>query len=254
MTRALLLLIIGILPVHVYGQVAAPESVPEGQAILFELEDDSEGLEAVWTLLNPFDEGVTVTEIRPKGSNSLILDPPCGWSGKIRVQLLLLDAERRIKDIRTIIVVVEAGEGPNPPPIDPNTDETDPKPPEPEPKPAYDGENQYGMGQLAYENTPDDSPYLASFAELMDKAGQHLRGYGGLKVIKATGLRENTNYEVYYWINEQLKNYPKEWQDLYKTCESYRNELGIGVGSPVSLHFQLLQEISAGVRANKKMQ
>jgi hypothetical protein len=50
MTRALLLLIIGILPVRSYAQVAAPESVPEGQAIQFSLLDDEEGLEARWLL------------------------------------------------------------------------------------------------------------------------------------------------------------------------------------------------------------
>jgi hypothetical protein len=245
MTRALLLLIIGILPVHVYAQVAAPESVPEGQAIQFSLLDDEEGLEARWLLLNPFDD-VVINEIRPKGSNDLILDPPCGWTGKIRVQVIVLDAEQRVKDIRVSIVQVGSPDKPVDPP---NPPPEPPKPPEPEPKPEYDGENEYGMGSVSYENCPKDSPYSASVADLMSAAAGHLKGYDGLKVVSAVGLRAGTDYEIYVWLDNQMKNHSPEWRKWYESCQKYREKMGIGVGSPLNMHWQLLKEMEAGVRA-----
>lgn len=247
MTNKLLLLLLLVLPVRLYGQVAAPERVPEGQAIHFTLEDDEEGLEARWLLLNPFGD-VIVTEIRPKGSNDLILDPPCGWSGLIRVQVIVLDAEQRVKDIRVSIVQVGSPDKPvdppNPPPIDDETDENDPKP-------EYDGLNETGMGAVSYENCPKDDVYKASVADLMAKAAGHLRGYGGLKVIKSVGLRAGTDYEIYVWLDNQMKTYPPEWREWYEKCQEYRKKMGVGAGSAVNLHWQMIQEMEAGIRGSK---
>lgn len=252
MNRLLLLLLL-LLPVHAYGQVAAPQSVSNGQAILFELDDDQEGLQAIYTLLNPFDEDVTVTEIRPKGSNSLVLDPPCGWAGKIRVQVILVDAERRIVSIETVTVVVEAGNGPNPPPVDPKDDETDPKPPEPQPKPDYNGPNAMGVGKIAYDFPIENDAYLDSFATLIGETADMLKGYGGLKLLKANGPLAGTDREFYVYLQKQVKNFPKEYQDLYSACESYRMQQGIVVGSPVNMHWEFWHEVKSGIRA-KKMQ
>ena len=254
MNRILIYLLLAALPVQLYGQISAPESVDSGEAIHFTYPSAEAGDELRWLLLNPFDE-VKITEIQTRFGTDFIVDPPCGWAGKIRIQVIVLDADKRVKAIEIAVVDVKQSEKPIEPPIPPpNPDETDEKDDENKPKPAYDGLNQYGMGQVAYENCPKNSSYSSSFIQLMEKGAGHLRGYDGLKVVKTTGSRAGTSFEIYVWLDEQLKNYPKEWQDLYKTCESYRNELGVGVGTPVNLHYQLLLEIAAGVRANQKVQ
>ena len=236
------------------AQLRAPESVPVGQAIHFVVEDSEQGLEARWTLLNPFD-GVEIKEIRPKGSNDLIVDPPCGWSGKIRVQLILLDSERRVVDIRTSIVQVGSPDNPpnppNPPPVDPKPDDNGPKPDENEPKPEYSGLNELGMGSESYELAPEMEPIeLEMVANVMDQAALHLRGFGGLKVIQARGSHQNTEHELYYWLDLQMQRYPafREW---YEGCMQYKEKLGVGIGSPIDLHVQLLNEMAAGLRGAK---
>lgn len=242
--RSILILLLLLLPTIAYGQVSAPQSVPSGGAIHFTLEDDEADLEAIWTVLNPFGD-ITITEIRPKFSNDLILDPPCGWTGLIRVQLILLDAEQRVKDIRVVIVQVGSPDKPvdppNPPPVD---DET-------EPKDEYNGENETGMGVISYENTPKDSPYKDSVADLMDKAAGHLKGFGGLKLIRADKPMRGTDLELYVWLDKQMATYSDEWQDWYSECQKYREKMGVGVGSPVNLHYQMLKEMAAGIRGNK---
>lgn len=242
--KKLFLLLCLSFPFHLNAQVTSPESVKSGEAIHFSLQEDEEGCEAVWTVLNPFGD-VTVTEIRPNKSNDLIVDPPCGWSGPIRVQVIVLDAEQRVKDIRVVVVQVGSPDKPvdppNPPPIDDESDQ----------KPDYDGLNDTGMGAVSYENCPKDSPYSDSVADLMARAAGHLRGYDGLKVIKSVGLRAGTDYELYFWLDKQMQSYPKEWQDWYSACEKYREEMGVGVGSPINMHWQMLQEMEAGIRGQK---
>ena len=233
------------------AQLKAPQSVAEGQAIHFTLEDDEAGLEAIWTTLNPF-EGVAVTEIRPKGSNDLIIDPPVGWVGKIRVQCILLDSERKVVDIRLSVVQVGSPDKPvdppNPPPIDDETDENDD---ENSPKPEYNGLNELGMGSESYDLAPKMDPIdLEMVAKVMDQAANHLRGFGGLKVVKAHGERINTDFEVYVWLNGQMQKYPG-FLDWYEGCMQYKEKLGIGVGSPVNLHVQMLYEMAAGLRGAK---
>ena len=236
------------------AQLRAPESVPVGQAIVFTLDDEDVGLEAVWTVLNPF-EGVEILEIRPKGSNDLIVDPPCGWSGKIRVQCILLDAERKVVDIRLTIVQVGSPDKPVdppiPPPVDPKPDDNGPKPDDNSPKPAYNGLNDLGMGSESYDLAPNLDPVrLEIVAKVFDQGANHLRGFDGLKVVKARGLRENTDYEIYYWLDKQMEDKP-EFKEWYQGCLQYKEKLGVGVGSPVNLHVQLLNEMAAGLRGAK---
>jgi len=242
--RTILFLIFLLAPTSVLGQLKAPQSVGEGQAIHFTLEDNESGLEAVWTVLNPFD-GVVITEIRPKDSTDFIVDPPIGWTGKIRVQLILLDAERRVVDIRLSIVQVGSPDNPPNPPNPP------PKPDENDPKDDYTGLNDLGMGQESYDLAPNAADVeLEMVAKVMDKAGRHLRGFGGLKVVKASGSRANTDFEVYVWLGNQMKDYP-EFNKWYEGCLTYKQKLGVGIGSPIDLHVQLLDEMAAGLRGAK---
>jgi len=254
MNRILIYLLLAALPVQLYGQISAPSEVEQGQAMHFRYEDAKEGDVIRWDVLNPWPDPALI-EIRTKYGVDLVVDAPCDFFGGVRVQCIVVDKVGLVRFIGNKSVTVKQSdkpiEPPNPPPID---DETDEKDDENKPKPAYDGLNQYGMGQVAYENCPKNSSYSSSFIQLMEKGAGHLRGYDGLKVVKTTGNRAGTSFEIYVWLDEQLKNYPKEWQDLYKTCESYRNELGVGVGTPVNLHYQLLLEVAAGVRANQKVQ
>jgi len=247
MVKKLFLLLCLSFPFHLKAQVTSPESVKSGEAIHFSLQEDEEGCEAVWTVLNPFGD-VTVTEIRPNKSNDLIVDPPCGWSGPIRVQVIVLDAEQRVKDIRVVVVQVGSPDKPvdppNPPPIDENDDEN-------KPKPAYDGLNELGMGQVSYENAPKVDEIKAEIvAQVMDQAADFLKGYPTLKVIKAVGLREGTDYEVYVWLDKQMQQHP-EYQKWYDECLKYKKGLGVSVGSPVNMHIQLLNEMAAGIRGQK---
>lgn len=251
MKNITLLLALLLAPTSAVAQLKAPQSVSEGEAIHFTLEDEESGLEAIWTVLNPF-EGVVVTEIRPKGSNDLIVDPPCGWVGKIRVQCILLDSERKVVDIRLSVVQVGSPdkpvEPPNPPP---KPDENDEKDDENKPKPDYDGLNELGMGQISYENAPKADEIKAEIvAKVMDQAADFLKGYPTLKVIKAVGLREGTDYEIYVWLDKQMQQHP-EYRKWYDECLNYKKGLGISVGSPVNMHIQLLNEMAAGIRGGK---
>ena len=222
-----------------FAQVAAPENVNQGEAIHFSLDNDEADYEAVWTVLNPFGE-VAVKEIRPKLSNDLIVDPPCGWSGLIRVQVIVLDAEQRVKDIRVIVVQVGSGNNPNPEP-EPN--------PEPNPKPEeYNGPNALGVGKVSFEKAPG---YNQQVADIMRAAGNYLKGIPELKVIYTDDKQKNaTDYNVLVWVRESLKPYPA-WADWHNSIFEQGMEAGIKAGTPINTWVDFFNEAAAGIEAKK---
>ena len=90
-----------------------------------------------------------------------------------------------------------------------------------------------------------------SFADLIGETADMLKGYGGLKLIKANGPLAGTDREFYVYLQKQVKNFLEEYQDLYLACEAYRMQQGIVVGSPVNMHWQFWQEVASGIRAKK---
>lgn len=238
--RLILTLIILVAPLTASAQISSPETVKPGQAAHLVYEDASAGDVVRWEVLNPFPEPELNT-IRTRYGVDLIVDPPCGWVGKIRVQCIVVGADERVKFIGTVVIDVK-GEVVDPEPVDP-----DPKPPEPEPKPEYNGPNSLGMGLISYENCPK---YDARVANICENAAGFLRGYPSLKVVRANGSRRGTDYEVYVWLDNALKGYP-EFADWYGECMKYKAKMGIEAGSTVGLHMEMLNEMAAGIRGCK---
>ena len=86
--------------------------------------------------------------------------------GKQWLELLVVDFEKNIFAKRDL--VLEVGSGPTPPPgPDPPPD---PDPPDPNP----DIDNEYGLGQIAYDNAP--SAGTAAVADLYKRAAEMLYG------------------------------------------------------------------------------
>ena len=236
-----LFLFLALLPTFAYGQVKAPKAVPTGQAIHFTLEDDEEGCIAQWLVLNPFDDSIPLVEIRPDGSNDFILDPPCGWSGRVRVQVIVLDADNRVKDIR--VAVVGVGDGGN---VDP---QPTPEPtPEPETDNEYNGPNDYGVGRISFENAPSGDDAIV---KLFRSAAGYLKGRPELKVL-ATDDRtlNNTEYNIFVWLDSNMQRKP-EWADWYRKVMAQAKPAGVEIGSPINYWVGYFNEIASGVEAKK---
>ena len=246
----LLFLLLAALPVQLYGQISAPESVDSGEAIHFTYPSAEAGDELRWLLLNPFDE-VKITEIQTRFGTDYIVDPPCGWAGKIRIQVIVLDADKRVKAIEIAVVDVKQGNAPiNPPTPPPNPDETGPDDGK---LPEYTGENALGVGIISYANAPE---YNAEVADIMRRAAQYLRGYPSLKVVYLENGDPNSDKLVYVWINKELKslNLGPEWKKWQDKVFDYEREMGITKGSPVALHVQFLNESASGIDGHKNLQ
>lgn len=232
-----------LLPTLAYGQVSAPQSVPSGEAIHFQLQDDEAGCKAQWLLLNPFNPNIKVKEIKPSGSNDFIVDPPCGWSGPVRVQVIVLDPENRVKDIRVAIVQVGAEDE------DEEEGEDDPPPPTPpSPTHEYDGPNDLGVGKVSFDNSPESSEAIAS---LMRRAAGYIKGRPSLKVIASSSSSANqTDYNVFVWLEEALTAHPA-WDGWYDAVMKKAKESGVRVGSPINSWVQVFNEAAEGARAKR---
>ena len=88
--RILICLLLAALPVQLYGQISAPESVEQGQAMHFRYEDAKEGDVIRWDVLNPWPEPALI-EIRTKYGVDLVVDAPCDFVGGVRVQCIVVD-------------------------------------------------------------------------------------------------------------------------------------------------------------------
>ncbi len=244
MKRLILILVALAAPLTASAQISSPETIKPGQAAHLVYEDATAGDMVRWEVLNPFPEP-EINTIRTRYGVDLVVDPPCGWVGKIRVQCIVVGADERVKFIGTVVIDVK-GEVVDTEPVDPEP--KPPKPPEPEPKPEYNGQNDLGMGLISYENCPKyDRKFVVGICE---SAANYLRGYPTLKVIQANGSRRGTDYEVYVWLDKAMKGYP-EYEDWYMKCMAYKAKMGVGVGSPVAMHIQMLNEMAAGIKGNE---
>lgn len=233
-----LLTLLLLLPVSAHAQITAPPSVKAGEAIHFQYDEYQAGDEVRWLVLNPFGGGVVLKEFRPSSSADFIIDPPYSFTGRVRVQMIVIDEDSRLRDIRTIVVDVES---PTPSPVPP------PKPPTPDG--GYDGDNDLGVGQLSFTESP---AYNEEVCEIIKQAAQYLRGYPSLKVVHSpVPSINNSDVNVYYWLDRQLESYP-EWSSWHSKVKAYRASIGVGVGSEVGLHYDFLMESAAGIEAHNE--
>ena len=233
-----LLALLLLLPSFAQAQITAPPSVKAGDAIHFQYDEYQAGDDVRWLVLNPFGGGVDLKEFRPSSSADFIIDPPYSFTGRVRVQMIVIDVESRLKDIQTIVVDIE-GATPSPTP-----------PPEPlPPSDGYNGDNDLGVGQLSYTEAPE---YNEEVCEIIKQAAQYLRGYPSLKVVHSpVPSINNSDVNVYYWLDRKLESHP-EWSSWHSKVKAYRASIGIGVGSEVGLHYDFLMESAAGIEARNE--
>jgi len=229
-----LAILLALLPSVCLAQIQAPENVKEAEAIHVAYTEAEPGDVVRWELLNPFPEP-SLKVINTKYGADLIVDPPIGWKGVVRVQCIVVNAEQRVKYIGTVITKVAEGKTPNP---------------EPEPKPVdeYNGPNVYGVGKISYEKAPEGD---VAIANLLREAGAFLKGRPKLKVV-ATGdpNLNKTDYNVFVWLKKQLPN-DKGWQVWYEAVMQHAPTAGVKVGSPLNDWVGYFNEIASGVEAKQ---
>ncbi len=220
-----------------FAQIAAPEIVKQGEAVHFVYEQTEPGDVIRWEVLNPFPEP-ELNVIQTKYGADLIVDPPCNWAGKIRVQCIAVGKDERVRFIGTKTVNVEGEIKPEPGPN-----------PEPNPNPEqYNGPNALGVGKVSFETAPS---YNEQIPKIMRAAGNYLKGIPELKVIYTDDKRKNaTEYNVLVWVRKALKPYPA-WVDWHNAVFEQGMEAGIRAGTPVNTWIELFNEAAAGVEAKK---
>ena len=116
--------------------------------------------------------------------------------GKFWVEVTAIDFEQNIYGKKT--VVVEVGQGPNPPPPGP-----DPPGPTPDVVP-----NKYGIGSVVFANAPRDPVTLDKYARIYKQAGDFLFGIPSLKFILSSNdsHANDPNRSVMAWIAQQTAN------------------------------------------------
>lgn len=231
-------LLLACFPAVLHAQIASPERVESGEAIHLQYENCEPGDVIRWEVLNPFPEP-RLKIIETKFGSDLICDPPCNWTGVVRVQCIVVGADERVRYIGTKIVDVGK------PGVDPDIP---PTPTPPDPVEEYDGPNELGVGKVSFDNAPS---YNAGVVSIFKSAGNYLKGMPELKVVYTDDVQKNkTDYNVYVWLDQAMKAYPafSEW---YESVMQYEREIGITKGSPLNLHYQFFNEVAAGVEAKK---
>jgi len=224
-----------------FAQIAAPENVKQGEAVHFVYEQTEPGDLIRWEVLNPFPEP-ELNVIRTKYGADLVVDPPCNWAGKIRVQCIAVGKDERVRFIGTKTVNVEGEVKPEPGPK--------PEPePNPEPKPEeYNGPNALGVGKVSFDEAPI---YNQQIADIMRAAGNYLKGIPELKVIYTDDKEKNaTDYNVLVWVRKALEPYPA-WADWHNAVFEQGMESGIKAGTPINIWVDFFNEAAAGVEAKK---
>ena len=239
--RNLLRLLICLLPISAQAQIAAPEKVDVGQAIHFQYEEAQAGDVIRWDLLNPWPEP-DLSEIVTKYGTDYIIDPPCSWTGKVRVQVIVTDKVGLVRFIGNKSVSVEGAivlpptPGPTPPPT--------PTPP----KPEYDGANALSVGQVSFDNAPE---FDQAVANLYKNAAGYLYGKPSVKVIYSQDSYKNsTDYNVFVWLRNQLESKP-EWAGHYNAVFEASADKNIVIGSPLSKWREVMLEIAAGIEGKE---
>lgn len=151
-----------------------------------------------WTVLNPWPEP-EMKEVRTRYGVDFIIDPPAKWSGRLRVQVIAYDAEKRVRAIQTVDVKV--GNGANPPP--------GPNPPDPQPSGEYTGPDQYGVGKVAWTNAPKSAAERLLVADVYKQAGNSLFGNPQKGVyFQNQTLNNDPDKNALLWIK---LNMPQGW-------------------------------------------
>jgi len=127
------------------------------------------------------------------GSNYLIDSP-----GKHKVTIVVIKPKLAFKT-----VLVELGQGPNPPP-----DPIDP----------IIVPNDYGVGQVAYDNAPVDANGHVQFASFYKQAGEFLYGRPSIKII-ADVAEPNS---VFFWLSQQMDEYPCPSPEICAEWKTWR--------------------------------
>ena len=233
------------LPVAVIGQmVSGPATVGNGEAIHYKCETKP-GDQVRWLILNPFPDPV-VKQIQTEYGTDFIVDPPIDWKGIVRVQVLVLDADQRVKQFEVIQTIVdwEGDDGGQPEP-DPGPD------PEPDPPANYDGPNRLGVGAVSFDSVPDGA-YSADVVAIYKRASEYLYGRPSVKVIYSQDpAKNNSEFNLLYWIRKEMEAKHPDWDTWHNAVFEQFQKAGLHTGSPIALWYEALIEAAAGVEARQ---
>ncbi len=194
--------------------------------------------------MNPFPAG-DMTQIVSQSGEDLIIDPPVGFAGVIRVQVLVTDAKGVLKFIEVGQTVVNAMDGDKPAP------KPEPKPapkPDPEDSGEYTGPNKYGIGKVSFDSAPK---YSREVAKLIRDAAGHVKGYPTLKVIGTPDSNIiGDDYVLFVWLNKKMAKH-EDFKGWYNDCINHMLYSGMETGSTTDDWYLYLIEMAQGLEARE---
>lgn len=215
-------------------ELVAPAKSSQAAAIHYRIKDASNGDQVRWLLLNPFPSDA-VTQIISESGHDLIVDPHVGFTGIIRVQVIVTDADGFIKLID--VGLTHVGDG--------GDEEPQPGPqPGPDTVPEYDGPNKHGIGKVSFDNAPASSKEVS---QLIRRAADYLKGYPILKVISNPGDKQKpADYVLFHWLNKEMLKHPKH-ADWYAACIKHMQDNDMNAGVSTDVWYMYLIEMAEGL-------
>ena len=213
-------------------ELVAPVKSSQAAAIHYRIKDAADGDQVRWLLLNPFPPDA-VTQIISESGRDLIVDPNLGFSGIVRVQVIVTDANGFLKLIDVGLTRVGMDDGNEPQPD-----------PQPGPHNEYDGPNKHGIGKVAFDNAPAPSKEVS---QLIRRAADYLKGYPILKVISNPGdSQKPADYVLFHWLNKEMLKHP-EYADWYAACIKHMQETDMDAGVSTDRWYLYLIEMAVGL-------
>ncbi len=238
----LLLAVTSLLKIATCQELVAPATASQAAAIHYRIKDASNGDQVRWLLLNPF-PSERVTQITSECGHDLIIDPDVGFSGVVRVQVIVTDDAGVIK----LIDVASTSVGSNDE-VKPNPEPTPEPTPAPAPKDDYAGPNQHGIGKVSFDAAP---AYSREVSQLIRTAADHLKGYPTLKVISNPGDGQKpADYVLFYWLNQEMSKYP-EYAEWYAACIDHMQQNDMTAGVSTDVWYTYLVEMAHGLEGRE---
>ena len=113
---------------------------------------------------------------------------------------------------------------------------------------SYDGPNDFGIGEVSYNNAPG---YSAEVVDLINRAAGYVKGYPSVKVIGTpdTGSR-GENYLLFNWLNKEMAKHP-DFSLWYVACVNHMKKTGMDIGTPTDDWYAYLLEMADGLQHRK---
>jgi hypothetical protein len=220
------------------AQLVAPTETSHAAAIHYRIENAEPGDSVRWLLLNPFPAG-NMTQIVSQSGTDLIVDPPQGFSGVVRIQVLVTGSDGVLKFVEVGQTLVKPSENAKP----------EPKPvPKPDVTGEYTGPNKHGIGKVSFDSAPKYSDEVASL--IRDAAG-YVKGYPTLKVI---GTPDSSivgeDYILFVWLNKEMLKH-SEFGGWYRDCIEHMHANGMETGTSTDKWYLYLVEMAQGLEARE---